>query len=199
MKDNILIDILPDTVEVDGRIFPINSDFRTGILFELLIAEKELTNKQKIIKTLELFYENVIPNNTQNALEKILEFYRCGKNSDSQCKKSGESKKKIRETVYSFDYDDAYIYAAFLDQYSIDLNDIEYLHWWKFQALFKGLKSDNEIVKIMGYRATDLTKIKNNEERVRIARLKSLYALPSNLSFEEKVAAAGAIFGGGFQ
>ena len=50
----------------------------------------------------------------------------------------------------------------------------------------------------MGYRATDTSKIENKKERERIVRLKQIYALPQNLSFEDKVAMAGAAFGGGF-
>ena len=38
--------------------------------------------------------------------------------------------------------------------------DIKYLHWWKFKAMFKSLKEDTEIVKIMRYRSMDLSKIK---------------------------------------
>ena len=101
--------------------------------------------------------------------------------------------------MYSFEYDDGMIFAAFYDQYGIDLNDIEYLHWWKFKAMFDALKADNEIVKIMSYRATDLSTIKDKHERSRIARLQAIYAIPNNMSFDEKVSAAGAIFGGGLK
>ena len=81
----------------------------------------------------------------------------------------------------------------------MDLQDTEYLHWWKFIALFGGLSEQAEIVKVMGYRATDLSKIKNKNERNRIARLKAIYSLPDLLSREEKIARAGAIFGGGIK
>ena len=39
-----------------------------------------------------------------------------------------------------------------MSQYGIDLIDIEELHWYKFLALFKGLKDDEIISKIMAYR-----------------------------------------------
>ena len=78
----------------------------------------------------------------------------------------------------------------------IDLNDIEYLHWWKFHALFRGLPSSAKIVEIMGYRGTDLGRIKSKSEQERIARMKEIYALPQELSFEDKVAMAGMAFGG---
>ncbi|WP_242840658.1 Gp15 family bacteriophage protein [Clostridium hydrogeniformans] len=51
-----------------------------------------------------------------------------------------------------------------LDQYGADLQNVEYLHWWKFKAL----KEDNEIFKIMGYRYMDLGKIKDKEIIIKI-------------------------------
>lgn len=198
MKPNLLIDALPDTVTVDGRAFPIRSDFRISIMFEQLIADKELSEKQKLEQMLVLYFENEIPSNIEEAVEQILDFYACGKKRKK--KESSNSKRKgITSPVYSFEHDDGMIFAAFYDQYGIDLNDIEHLHWWKFRAMFDALKSDNEIVKIMSYRATDLSTIKDKHERSRIARLQAIHAIPSNMSFDEKVSAAGAIFGGGLK
>ena len=196
MKPNLLIDTLPDTVTVDGREFSIRSDFRISILFELLIGDSQLTSKQKLQQALELYYDEEIPDNYEQAIDKVLEFYSCGK---QQKKSSGTKKKGFTSAVYSFEHDDGHIFSAFYDQYGIDLNGIEYLHWWKFKAMFDALKSDNEIVKIMSYRATDLSTIKDKHERQRIARLKAIYAIPVNMTHEEKVSAAGAIFGGGLK
>ena len=100
------------------------------------------------------------------------------------------------QMIYDYEYDAPYIYGAFLAQYRVDLNDIEFLHWWKFQAMFRSLEDHNKIVKIMGYREAKLGEIKNKSERERIAKMKQIYALPQNLSFEDKVAMAGAAFGG---
>lgn len=198
MKPNILIDTLPETVQVDGREFLIRSDFRISIMFELMISDKELSETEKLEQMLRLYYDDEIPKNVNEAIEQILNFYACGK----QRKKndSNNSKRKgITSPVYSYEYDDGMIFAAFYDQYGIDLNDIEYLHWWKFKAMFDALKPDNEIVKIMSYRATDLSTIKDKHERSRIAKLQAIHAIPNNMSFDEKVSAAGAIFGGGLK
>lgn len=195
MRPNLLIDSLPDTVMVDGREFLFRTDFRISIMFELLIGDPELTPQEKLQQTLLLYYDE-IPANHDMAIEQVLDFYACGK----QGKRHGSGKKsEIKSPIYSFEHDDGLIFSAFYDQYGIDLNDIDYLHWWKFKAMFDALKSDNEIVKIMSYRATDLSAIKDKHERNRIARLKAIYALPVNMTHEEKVSAAGAIFGGGLK
>lgn len=178
---NLLIDLLPTTVDIEGIEYEINSDFRTSLLFELLMLDVEFEDEEKIVQAFELYYPT-LPQNRKLAIEKMLWFYRCGKD-ESKSSVSGSSN---NEQVYSFDYDDDYIYAAFMDQYKIDLQDIEYLHWWKFKAMFKALKEDNEIVKIMSYRSMDLSKIEDKKEKEYYKKLKNLYKIPENISKSEK-------------
>ena len=178
---NILVDLLPITVEIDNKEYEINSDFRTSILFELLMQDSSIGEEDKIITALELYYP-VIPENINEAIEQMLWFYRCGKEITSS---KGNGKGKRVTQIYSFEHD--YIYAAFMDQYNIDLQDIEYLHWWKFKAMFKSLKEDNEIVKIMGYRSMDLSKIKSKEEKAYYKKMRKLYEIPIPKDEREKL------------
>lgn len=172
---NMLVDLLPTKVTIDGIEYKINCDFRTSILFELLMQDVELNNEEKLISALDLYYPE-LPANINQAIEKMLWFYRCGKDEvDSKNNNKGTSK---AVNIYSYEYDDDYIYSAFLYQYNIDLQDINYLHWWKFKAMFKALKEDNMIVKIMGYRTIELSKIKDKEQRKYYKGLKKIYELP---------------------
>ncbi len=75
------------------------------------------------------------------------------------------------------------------------MNDVEYMHWWKFRALFHALTDDNEIVKIMGYRSIDIGKIKDRERRMQVANLKARYKLDNAMSEDEKAASMSAAFG----
>lgn len=180
---NILVDLLPKKVTIDNKEYKINSDFRTSILFELLMQDGSIGEKDKILMALELYYSK-IPRNINESIEQILWFYRCGKDIT---KSKGNGKGKSITQIYSFEYDDDYIYAAFMDQYGIDLQDIEYIHWWKFKALFKSLKEDNEIVKIMGYRSADLSKIKDKEQKSNYKYMKELYKIPIPQDEREKL------------
>ncbi|WP_251861042.1 bacteriophage Gp15 family protein [Clostridium sp. Marseille-Q2269] len=170
---NMLIDLVPTTVEIDNKEYEIDSNFRVSILFELLMQDNKLSEEDKIVQALQLYYP-VIPSNINGAVEQMLWFYRCGKDIIAS---KGTGKGKSTQ-IYSFNFDDDYIYSAFLDQYSVDLQDIEYLHWWKFKAMFKALKEDNEIVKIMGYRSMDLSKIKDKEEKNYYRKMQELYKIP---------------------
>ena len=180
---NILVDLLPTKIEIDNKKYEINSDFRTSVLFELLMQDDSVKKEDKIFMALQLYYP-VIPKNFNEAIEQMLWFYRCGKDIT---KSKGNGKGKSVTQIYSFDYDDDYIYAAFMDQYGIDLQDIKYLHWWKFKAMFKSLKEDNEIVKIMGYRSMDLSKIKDKEQKAYYKKMQEMYKIPISKDEENKL------------
>lgn len=195
---NIILDKLPTRVNIFGKSYNITSDFRSFIVFEKIITDSTLSSQEKVKKSVDLFYGIEQPEDIEEAFNAILFFYTCGEEAkeDKKVKKNGDVVIKPKN-IYSFEYDAPYIYAAFLTQYNIDLNEIEYMHWWKFQALFQGLESHNKIVEIMGYRATDISKIESKKERARIMHLQNIYKLPENLSYEDKVAMAGSAFRGG--
>ena len=135
------------------------------------------------------------PEEIDLAIDGILFLYSCGNQAKrvSHRPTNGEVELKPK-LIYDYEHDAPYIYAAFLSQYGIDLNEIPFLHWWKFQALFRSLDDSCKIAQIMGYRAADLSKIKNKNEKNRIAKLKRIYALEEEYTFEDRVAMAGMAF-----
>ncbi len=177
---NILLDKLP--TEYEG--LKINTNFRSFILFELLMQDNDVEDKEKILLAIKLMYKEQ-PINLKKAIDGILWFYSGGKEKKEE-KKSAKKETKKRNEIYSYKYDAELIYSAFLDQYGIDLNEIEYLHWFKFKALFEGLKDENKICQIMGYRALDISKIKDKKEREKYRKIKRQYALPDERTQEQK-------------
>lgn len=196
---NILIDDLPETLTVGGRSYPINSDFRAGILFEMMIQDNELTDEEKAESALDLFFTDEIPDDLEAAFEALIWFYQCGyQNPNEQriAEAQAKSRQKRHERIFDYDIDAPLIYAAFMSQYRVDLQDTD-LHWWKFNAMFRGLHENERICEIIGYRSMNLSKIKDKETRSRYAALKAQYALPNGMTEEQKVAMAGSVFAGG--
>ena len=180
---NILIDLLPSSVKIDGTEYEINSDFRTSVLFSLLMEDDNLSEEEKVLQALNLYYP-VVPNNLEEAIEQIKWFYSCGKlDNPIGNKKVRASSKK----VFDFEVDANYIYSAFMSQYNIDLQDIEELHWWKFKALLEGLKEDNKLSKIIEYRSVDLSKIKDKEQRKFYKDMQKQYSLNKESKEELKL------------
>lgn len=185
---NILIDEVLEHVEIDGEEYKINADFRISIMFELLMQDNIMTDNEKIITALNLYYPK-IPPNISEAVEKMLWFYRCRKKvEENKIELEEEDNKSYSksEQIYSFEYDDELIFAAYLSQYGINLQVVEYLHWWEFKALFKGLEASNKIVEIMNIRGMKIDKNMSKEQKRYYRRLKKLYALPDNRTEEEK-------------
>lgn len=186
---NILLDKMP---QYTPNGFRIRTDFRESIKFELLMQDNKIEEKEKIILALNLYYYK-IPDNIELAIKDILWFYQSKKEEIIKTSKK-EQNNTSKNQIYSYDFDDKYIYSAFMQQYNIDLNSIKYLHWWKFKSLFENLDENTKIAKIMGYRATDLSKIKDKEEKKRYKKLKNIYALPDMRTKEEKEADFGKAF-----
>lgn len=163
---SILIDSLPKTVSIDGMEYPIHTDFRAAINFELLMSGS-LEDYEKTEKALQIFYGDYVPVNLQAALDKILWFYTGGKD---------EVQKELGNKTYFFDHDDEYIYSAFRDQYDVNLQTVDYMHWWEFLAMFKSLRDDNEISKIIGYRAVKIDSKMSKEQKAFYKKMKRMYA-----------------------
>ena len=180
---SLLLDLNPVSVTIDDEVYEINSDFRTSILFELMMQDEELSNSEKIAGALRLYYP-IIPNNKNKAIERLLEFYK----GNSEYNNKLNKRKNVNNTnpIYSYEYDGDYIYAAFMSQYNINLQSVKYLHWFEFKALFKSLNDTNMIVKIMQYRAKDLSKIEDKKERSFYSKMKKIYAIPVSKKEQEK-------------
>lgn len=180
---NILIDQLDNIKDEKIGEEEFNTDFRISILFELLMQDREISKKEKIIQSLQLYYPNFLQiKDYEKAIDNMLWFYSCGK----ELANSKKTTKRKQKQIYNYEFDAEYIYSAFMQQYRIDLQDIEYLHWWKFKALFDGLMENTQFVKIMGYRALDITKIKDKKEKKRYKELQEIYKLPDMRTEEEK-------------
>lgn len=171
---NLILDGLPDKVEVAGQSIPINTDFRIGILVEELLSDGSMSEEAQLLTLLDLYYsdvdfeEAVIP----EALERICWFYRCGCEPIAKTGGSAEDEPK-----FSYEYDADYIYAAFLSAYKIDLSTTN-LHWWQFRALFRALPDDTQFMKIVGYRAMKIPSDLPKKQKDHYNRMKRLYALP---------------------
>lgn len=186
MNKNILLDRLPQYTNSGLKI---RTDFRESIKFELLMQDNSVNDKDKIGLALNLYYYNVKEiKDIKQAVDDILWFYRCGKNLNnisSNEEKTNEDSNKTKQ-IYSYEFDDEYIYSAFMEQYKIDLNSIKYLHWWKFRALLNSLNENVLFSKILGYREINLSKIKDKEMRNFYKKMKKIYELPDMRTEEEK-------------
>lgn len=150
---------LPNVVMIDGNPYSIYTDFRVWLRFEIEVGK---LSREDVIDVSYLFMND---KPQYCPLSELFAFSR------PQC----ELPRNIKpSSAIALDYelDADYIYAAFMSQYGIDLCEIEYLHWHKFLALFKGLK-DEKICDIMQYRCYE----KSDGKHDIYAELREMWAI----------------------
>ena len=179
-----LTDSLPNVVAIDGKVYPINTDFRVFIRYEHILKEN-LTQDVMLEKILLMFYPDV-PDDYEAALNAIIWFYNRGEEEDKRhinMKTVGCNGKP----AYDLDIDAGRIYAAFMEQYGVDLYDLEYLHWWKFLSMLECLNSDTKMGKVMEYRTIDVNSDKlSKDEKKFYGAMQEYWALDMKISKEEK-------------
>ena len=145
-----------------------------------------LSDQEKAWEALSLYYPQ-IPYDIEGAIDALLWFYRCGTEVPESNNRGSEYKQQSKK-AYCFEQDCDLIYAAFWSSYHIDLTASD-LHWWKFRALFRGLPSDCEIIKIIGYRTADLNGLDKTTKK-HYEKMRKLYAIKNHRSVESVMSLA---------
>lgn len=159
---------LPDYVIIKGEKYKIHTDYRLFIDLEREMQDKNA--KKVITKTLSkfypAFYKIVEKGLLEEAIDKFIWFYFCGKDRKNDTSKGG---KHNNTRIYDYDVDASLIWGAYWDR-GIDLT-VDELHWWKFKALWESMPKNCELKNVMRYRCYD-----GKDENM--LELKEMYKLP---------------------
>lgn len=180
---NLLTDGLPDFVTINQVQYRIHTSHRNWIQFDLTM-DAQLPVEDKLIRVLHLCYMDKLPPNAESAIKAAVDFYMCRALQLPDIPDEAKEE-ETRKRIYSFEHDAKYIYSAFLAQYRIDLTTAD-LHWWQFNALFQSLSDDCKFSKIMEYRAIDLSKIKDKEQKAFYRKMKAYYRIPDMRTDDER-------------
>lgn len=165
---NLLVDELPDSVEIDGNEYLLNTDFRACLNVILAYEDINLTDYEKQVILLTNLYP-AIPENIEKAFEKALKFMDGGESP----KGSGPAKSR----VYSWSKDSNMIYSAFKQTHGIDLTT-EKLHWWKFLALFMDLGAETAFSSIVNLRSRVKSGKASKDEKAAARDMGELFEVP---------------------
>ena len=172
---------LPHTVNVGGVAVAINIGHRAGIAFTSVLEDSSLSDEDKLSRALDIYYKDrdVARHDVSALIKAALDFYSYDPaghygRTRAALNKGGDKPRKTKQLI-SYVKDGALIYAAFMQQYGIDLADGE-LHWHKFRALLDGLTEDTQLVKVMRYRSIKLGDV-SAEERKFYRDMQDFYSL----------------------
>jgi len=141
--------------EVDGCA--INAHF-ANILDILRGIEDAETNEEKALIILQKFYFKT-PKDLERGLTALFSFL-----SQKEVGTSDKSQAKGKQQV-CFWFDSKEIYADFVREYSIDLKEIEFLHWHKFVTLLNSLSGQSALTQKVNLRFFDSKELKGKKKR----------------------------------
>lgn len=181
---NILLDPLPE----DWKGYPIDTDFQTGIQISQCMEDEEFSEREKVYRALCMLFPKEDKRPPYAEAQEALAWYLTAFDHDNHIKK------ETHEKVMDFDVDQWRIYAAFMQQYHIDLNR-ERMHWFVFMGLLANLE-ESSFSRVISIRQKKLTSKMGTDEKKYYAEAKKVYALGTKeeiLTEEEKQEEAEAL------
>jgi hypothetical protein len=175
---NILVQSLPESLEVDGEQYPINTDYRAALRVILAFEDDALTGYEKQVILFRNLYKRT-PSNLQAAAERAMWYLNGGKEAESE---------QDAPRLYSFSKDAQFIFAAFRQTHGIDLQKAE-LHWWEFLALFMDLGQETTFSNLIGLRKRVKSGAATKEERAAAREMGDLFDIPEpdTRTLDEKI------------
>lgn len=175
----VLTEIPCNRIHTQKGWLRVNPSFDVVLEIQKMYREEKLTDLEKVQCALNMLVLNrwnlklFSPDEQTELLDEI-------------CRKFISTKKRpqLRPApvpILDFEEDGDYIYASFMQEYGIDLLDVQgKLPWRKFLYLFNGLSADTKIKQVMRIREMEVPPFngKNARQIQEINELKSYYALP---------------------
>ena len=165
---NILTDTLPESVVIGAKDFAIRTYFRVCLKTIMAFEDPELTPQEKTSILLSNLYPE-IPSDIETAIQQANLFLNGGKVNEEESEPSPR--------VYSFSKDANFIFAAFRQTHSIDLQKAD-LHWWEFLSLFMDLGSETTFCQLVSLRKRIKTGKASKEERQAAREMGDLIEVP---------------------
>ncbi len=139
---------LPDCIEADGSFYSIKTDFRVWLNFSRIVNTKDA-----VVDDVDFIYTDTVPSakKKREAFERLLDFFQP---KNKLPRSIGES---FGGKILDYEIDADLIYAAFYEQYGINLLEIDknghavQIHWHIFLALLSGLHN-TKLNEVMNWR-----------------------------------------------
>lgn len=174
---SLLTAALPKTVRVRGRSFAVQTDFRAILALYETLEDDAQSEASRALSALRRFYGDSLPRDlaaAATAMRGFLAPQLCDEENEGA---AADAKRSARAPDFSFVTDAPYIYAAFLEQYGMDLLEVAYLHWHAFLALFAALSQGTRFGEIRAARAAVITADMSPAQKEYLREMKKRFAL----------------------
>ena len=174
---SILTDQLPVSLKVGRNEYPIDTKASTALNCIRKLKE-DIPEEVKLIYLLNRLNDD-LPK-SEEAVAEALSFL-AGYQVDDTPKRSAQ-----KAPAYDWFQDAPLIFAAFSQTYSLSIEEITSMHWWKFLALFEGLPQDTRFMEVIGIRTMEIGQKDTPETKRKKREAKQAVALKDLRSDDEK-------------
>jgi hypothetical protein len=183
---NVFYESLPEALEINGREYPIITDFREWLRFSDML-KSDIPENYKLEFLEDMFLEEMpsmySPEDIELVMNAITDFLSLAELEFPMLRQEEEEpgnvfEEGVKKAIY-YEQDAPYIISAFQREYQIDLLSVEYLHWWKFRMLLDGLSEESQIKKRIYWRTCDVSKM-DQKERMKILSIRRRITIPED-------------------
>lgn len=181
---NVFYESLPEVLVIDGKEYPIITDFREWLRFSDML-KSDIPKNYKLEFLEDMFLEDIPPiyslEDMDLVMKAITDFLSLSALEFPVRQQEEESievfeDEGVKKAIY-YEQDAPYIISAFQREYQMDLLSVEYLHWWEFRMLLDGLSEESQIKKRIYWRTCDVSKM-DKKERMEILRIRRKITIP---------------------
>lgn len=181
---NVFYEGLPEVLVIDGKEYPIITDFREWLRFSDML-KSDIPQNYKLEFLEDMFLEDIPPiyslEDMDLVMKAITDFLSLSALEFPVWQQEKESievfeDEGVKKAIY-YEQDAPYIISAFQREYQMDLLSVEYLHWWKFRMLLDGLSEESQIKKRIYWRTCNVSKM-DKKERMEILRIRRKITIP---------------------
>lgn len=158
---------LPTSLEVDGELVKIDSDFRTALLVMQLYNDRALSSKTKHGLMLSMIYSVVddngdivstLPNNVEEAADKAMWFLNIGMDEQE------DTVSKPR--LIDYEKDSQHLFSAVNSVLSREVRSDDYMHWWTFYGFCQSIDDSSLMSNIISIRSKRASGKKLDQEEL---------------------------------
>ena len=128
---------LPKTLEIRGKPFAIDTDYRNILQIISALNDSELKDDEKAYILLRRLYtdpDSIPTDALEDALRAAYDFIECGKREDGDRKPP---------KVVDWEKDEQMIFAAVNKVAGSEVRGVPYMHWWTFLGLYQSVDRED--------------------------------------------------------
>ena len=127
---------LPRSLEINGKIYDINTDFRVILVIISAFNDDDLEDNEKVyicLKRLYVDFDSMPHDDYEEAYSAAIRFI--------ECEQPQEQKRSPR--IVNWEKDEQMIFPAINKVAGCEVRLLDYLHWYTFYGFFQGISTDD--------------------------------------------------------